>query len=211
MAALDMTFIFTIVGLFVILSPGLLLTLPALSQTAAIDKGYAYGGTLDTDPATGFCAAATFSTNEVCKKHVGFWTSNETSPVAVVVHSVVFAIALIMIQKQFFLGSFLTTNAIIVLSVLFGVLSPGLVVTLPNLSKAECGKTGRGVADTVSSVVTYCNNIATITSANENCHKCISVGGSGFTSPVAIIVHAILFGVIAAFLVNNYLSEEVSA
>jgi len=206
MAALDMNFIFTIVGLFIVLSPGLLLTLPALTKTQGAEKGYSYGGTA-TDPA-GLCSASTnWVTQDDCKRHLGVWTSNETTGTAVAVHTVVFALVLIMLQKQFDLGSYLSTSAVFVLSGLFALLSPGLIVTLPSLSKNECGFTGRKVADDDE----YCNNITTITeAAAPNCDKCTSLWGSGFTSPVAIIVHGILFGLLAGWLMNNYLSNEVA-
>jgi hypothetical protein len=201
-----MNFIFTIVGLFIVLSPGLLLTLPALTKTQGAEKGYSYGGTED-DPA-GLCSSSTaWVDQDDCKKHLGIWTSNETTGTAVAVHTIVFAVALLMIQKQYDLGSYLSTSAVFVLSGLFALLSPGLIVTLPSLSKNECGFTGRKVADGDE----YCNAITTITeAAHPNCFKCTSLWGSGFTSPVAIIVHGILFGLLAAWLTNNYLSNEMA-
>lgn len=187
---LNANYLALIAGLFVILSPGLLLTLPALSKENVDTLGVSHG----TGSATP-CGTGDYSAYPQCSDATRFFTSGYTSVLAVVIHTIVFAILVNYLPEMVGLKNF-SFNAVAVLSVLFLLLSPGLILTLPALSKIECGFNHKNVADGAD----FCEAIPTITAAaNPNCHKCTSIWNSGFTSLPAVLVHAIVFGGVSWF------------
>lgn len=191
---LDSTYIATLIGLFIILSPGLLLTLPTLSLDDLTKKGISY---LDSGDATQ-CVA--FDDGASCQKAHDFWASGYTTTAAVIVHALVFGVVLYMVPQYVGLRSFDTTT-IAAFSVLFAVLSPGLILTLPGLSKIDCGEGHKNVADGTS----FCDAIANITTAEPKCHTCTSWFASGHTNVVPVVVHSLVFGALAFFIAKNYL------
>ena len=183
-----MTYIGLLVGLFIILSPGLLLTIPPLSLTELENKSIGSG------TASNFAICEDTTTAENCKKAASLFASGYTSVPAVLVHGLVFALALYFLPQYIGLRKF-GSQGILVLSVLFVALSPGFLLTLPALSKTACGITGKHVGETTGPQATeYCDAITTITKANNpKCHKCTSVWMSGFTDVVPVLVHAVVF------------------
>lgn len=185
-----------IIGLFVILSPGLILTIPGLSQTDITNKGVA---TDFTSGASGdYCDSAN-ATDDACKRPTKVLTSGFTSVVAVLVHTVVFAAALYFLPAAVGIGA-LKPQAILALAALFAVLSPGLLLTLPHLSKDDCGALSIGQGTDGS--VTQCSAVSGAPDAGGNCEKCQAYWMSGFTSVPAVFVHAIVYGVVAYFVAS---------
>lgn len=194
---MDTTYLATLIGLFVILSPGLLLTLPALGQTEITDKGISWQNTSTVDA----CLAANSSEPE-CKKPTDVLVSGYTTTAAVLVHALVFAAAVYLVPSFVGLRQ-LNQNAVLVLTALFVALSPGLLLTLPPLSKTSCGAGHKNVAD--GDPLEFCNDIATITeAATPKCHKCTSIWMSGFTDVSAVLVHAVVFGVVVYYVSQRY-------
>jgi len=204
MSSITTSFLLTVVGLFVVLSPGLLLTLPPLSETDVQKKGISFGGTKDT--AGTVCTPG--SSNPICLNAKSVWASMQTGIFPVLVHAVVFYLTLYMVQKQFPQNGYLSMKSLVILSVLFAVLSPGLLITLPALSKSDCGFNNQNVTATDGATTRfYCNATAFDTGAlGAECKKCTSTFASGFSSPLAIIVHSVVFGVLVYFLGSQYLS-----
>lgn len=197
---LDTTYLATLIGLFVILSPGLLLTLPALSlgdiQSKGISTGAAGSATL--------CASVATGAN--CIKAHDVWASGYTSHAAVLVHSLVFALVLYMLPQYVGLRTF-DNSSILTMTALFAVLSPGLLLTLPALTKVDCGIDGKKVAEADGANQNeYCDAIAPITSAAApKCNQCTSWFGSNHTAVVPVLVHSLVFGTAAYFVAKNYL------
>jgi len=200
MMILDTTYLATLVGLFVILSPGLLLTIPPLSLDEITKKGVSYedgsGGAAEA------CTSVTGTGVEAeCKKAHDLFASGYTSQVAVLLHALVFAAALYFLPQNIGLRTFDNTS-ILVMAGLFAVLSPGLLLTLPSLSKTDCGVGKKNIADDGE----FCDAIDTITeAAAPNCKKCTSVFASGHTGVVPVIVHGLVFGTVAYYVARNYL------
>jgi len=190
---LDTTYLLTLVGLFVILSPGLLLTLPPLSQKATNAKGVSYEGEGVT-----VCPAnndVEFKAQAHCTKATDIFVSGYTDIPAVFVHAVVFAALLYYLPKQMGLKA-LSTQALVALVALFVLLSPGLLLTLPALTKTECGENNKNVSDNDDGTQRYCDAITLpfTSAAYPKCHKCTSFWISGFTSVPAVLVHGVVFG-----------------
>ena len=196
---LDTTYLAMLVGLFVILSPGLLLTLPQLSLDEMTKKGVSY------DSGSGTAVACTNITTAPvepeCKKAHDLFASGYTSQVAVLVHALVFAAALYFLPQNVGLRTFDNTS-ILVMAGLFALLSPGLLLTLPALSKEECGMGKKNIADDGE----FCEVIDPITqAAAPNCKKCTGVFASGHTGVLPVVVHGLVFGTAAYFVARNYL------
>lgn len=194
-----------LLGLFVLLSPGLLLTIPGLSIGQAQDLGVAY---LNEPSTVVFCDPSTVAQSE-CKKPSDVFVSGYTYWIAVLVHTVVFAAVLYFLIPALNIPAF-SGQAIVVFSLLFGVLAPGLIFTLPGLTAAECGQTGKRIADVNPAATTttlYCeglNGFAPGTSFNStnypNCAKCTSWVFSGQTNLLPILVHAVVFGILVYYI-----------
>ena len=186
---LNANYLALIAGLFVILSPGLLLTLPALTKENVNTIGVSYGaaGAATACPSSGDYTEAG---KEHCADAVKVFVSGYTSVLAIVIHTLVFAVLINYLPQIVGLKGF-SFNAVAVLSILFLLLSPGLLLTLPALGKVECGENHRNIADGVD----YCN----VDDTGDNCKKCASVWNSGFTSLPAVLVHAIVFGGVSWF------------
>ena len=196
---MDTTYLATLIGLFVILSPGLLLTIPVLSQTDITDKGIAY----DASGTVTFCTGST-TTEAECKKPTDVLGSGYTSPAAVLVHALVFAAAVYLVPSYVGLRQ-LNQNAVLILAALFVALSPGLLLTLPALSKTNCGTGQKNVADDMGANNEFCNTITTITeSTAPKCNKCTSIWMSGFTDVLPVVVHAVVFGVVVYYVSQRY-------
>jgi len=197
---MNMSYLITLVGLFVILSPGLLLTLPGLSQKEINSKGISSGaaGSATVCPAT---TSLTGLTN--CLEATAWWASMETSYMAVGIHAVVFYLAVYTAQMQFPQNGTYSATSMMLLAGLFAVLSPGVLLTLPALSLDDCGLNNHNVADGAR----YCDSTYWDTNALQaNCKKCSGIVNSGFTSPVSIVVHSAVFGAVVYFLGSQYLS-----
>jgi len=193
-----------LIGLFVILSPGLLLTIPGLSQTTIEDLGVAYpSGPSDV----AFCSSST-TAEDNCNKPTNIFVSGYTSVVSVLVHTIVFAAILYFLIPVLNQPAFSGTQ-ILVFSLLFGLLAPGLLLTIPALSASDCGQNGKHIADAFSGPQ-LCSgplgsaNGTTFVSANyPNCAKCTSWFNSGETNFLPIVIHAIVFGVLVWYIGNN--------
>jgi len=187
-----------LVGLFIVLSPGLLLTIPSMSLTDAGTKGVSSGAAGAADA----CADGDEAV-ENCKKATSLWMSGMTTTVSVIVHTLVFAVLLYFLPNFISSAGAYSQQAVVVLALLFAVLSPGVLLTLPSLSKADCGSGGKNVADGVN----YCETIsdADLTEAlNPKCYKCTRLFNSGFTSLPAALVHGVVFGVVVYYVASNY-------
>lgn len=170
------------VGLFVLLSPGFLLTLPALSLTDIINLGISHR---NSGGSASLCADTT--THKECKDAAKVFRSGYTSVNAALVHTVVFAGLLFAFSHFMFQVSAQTIG---IYSLLFLLLSPGIFVNIPTVSLETCG-TDKNVAD--GSV--FC----TAASTGTDCKQCNKFWMSKFTSDTGILVHAIVFGVIVHF------------
>lgn len=192
-----------VIGLFVLLSPGLVLTIPGLAQSTIEDLGVAFTSGASTvtycDPTT------TAQTN--CKKPTNIFASGYTSSIAVLVHTIVFAAVLYFLIPAVGFEA-LSGTRILALSVIFGLLQPGLLLTLPALSAADCGQTGKHIADSnASGVEFYCEGLngfapgTTFTStAFPNCTKCTSWFNSGQSTLLPVLVHSIVYGLLIYWL-----------
>lgn len=200
---LDSTALAILIGLFIILSPGLILTIPGLSQSNITDKGVSYGLT----PVT-LCTASSTAESQ-CKKPTQVLTSGYTSVTAVLVHTLVFAVLLYILPPALGLRQ-PSAQAVIGAAVLFLLLSPGLILTLPPLTAGNCGYNNQNIADdSGGGVLKYCYADAgtgadafppgqQFTSATTpNCQKCTSWWASGYTGFLPIVVHAAVFGLLA--------------
>lgn len=178
---LNANYLALIAGLFVLLSPGLLLTLPALSKDNVASLGVAHDAGVQ-------CGTGDYTGYTNCENAIRIFTSGYTSLLAIVVHTLVFAVLINYLPEVVGLKAF-SFNAVAVLSVLFLLLSPGLILTLPALGKVECGENQKNIADGGA----YCDAI-TIDDTTPHCKKCTRVWNSGFTSLPAVLVHAVVFG-----------------
>lgn len=178
-----------------LLSPGLVLTLPPLGAADGIRQGVSYRAATST--AVSHCTTADFASTgpEICAKTVSIVNSVNTTIGASVVHSLVFAVLLYYVAPLVGLMR-LNQNDLVKMAVLFFVLTPGVLVTLPALGADECGKLG--IADTAGGALRTCetlmDDLVTFSAANTpKCHKCMSAWNSGFTGYLPISVHAALF------------------
>ena len=193
-----MNLLFLVVGLFVVLSPGLLHTIPTWSLadvggTQTTGLGVSYGGNY-------YCS--TTHTGDVCVKATSLFTSGFTSPTAVLVHAVVFAAVLYVLPTYVNMGS-LSTSSILTLTALFAALSPGLLLTLPAVSVADCAT--KGVHDgSDGNTLTGCTGTPVKATA-PHCYACHEMWMSGFTSTPAVLVHGVVFGAVVYFLATRYL------
>lgn len=204
-----------LLGLFIILSPGLILTVPGRSQTDATAIGVGY---LNGSAAT-FCSTSpnTFTEPE-CAKATSAWTSGYTWLGAVLVHAVIFMAVLQwlpVLAKVFGLDMPMVPFLYLVfLGLLFVALSPGVLLTLPPLSAGQCGEGTLNIMDnppTSPANPKFCAGATdgfapgtSFTTDYPNCRRCTSVALSQSTTWVAIVVHSIVF-VLIAWLAGRYL------
>ena len=196
--SIKMEYLILCVGLFVVLSPGLFLTIPPLQNRDAIALGVSWD---DSGSAT-LCANTNFSggsKKDSCAAATRLWRSEFTTFTAVVIHAIVYAILLQICARYLGLPK-VRTDEMVYLAALFVILTPGLFLTLPRLTKEICGKNGasdngRHIADDGN----FCEDIGTINSTTPNCQKCTSVFFSQSTQPISVLVHAVLLGVILQF------------
>lgn len=206
---LDTTTLAILIGLFVILSPGLLLTLPTLSQTTITDLGVSYTSGPNVETCDG-----TVVGEANCDKPKKILASGYTWPLAVLVHTLVFAAVLFFLVPALGIPSF-TTQAVVVFSVLFGVLTPGLLLTLPPLSAVDCGETGKFISDVdpqdapnqlfCAGVNGFPSGTAFDSTDYPNCHKCTSFWMSSQTNLLPVVVHAAVFGIVSYYIAKAYL------
>lgn len=204
-----MNYLVTLIGLFIVLSPGLLLSIPALSDTEVASRGIASGTTN-----TGGTLCAANSTNAACTKATSIWNSMQTSVPAAAVHAIVFAAVVWVFQSQMPQYGSLSVQNILLVAIVFGVLSPGVLLTLPSLSQKECGLGNRNVSETgAAGSREFCDAITDpLTKADHpNCYKCTKFWNSEFSSPLAIIVHSIVFGVVIYWLSTNVIGTGSSS
>ena len=204
-----------ILGLFIILSPGLILTLPGRSQSEAVNIGVGY---LDGSAAT-FCSTSpdTFTEPE-CAKATSAWTSGYTWVGSVVVHALIFMAILqwIPIIANWF-GiemKMVPFFYLVFLGLLFVALSPGVLLTLPPLTAGQCGEGTLNIMDnppTSPANPKFCAGATdgfapgtSFTSDYPNCRRCTSVWLSQSTTWISIVVHSIVY-VLLAWLVGRYL------
>jgi hypothetical protein len=191
------------VVLFILLSPGLLLNVPGLTKGDAVFQGVSYddGGAVPcgTDGTT--FALTTWKTEAACKDAVSNWTSGYMSQESVLVHAVIFGVALYAANMLRFFARKDVGKPVPIfwLMGLFVVLSPGMFLTLPPLSKDDCGSGHKNIAALGGD---FCEVDAT----SDVCKKCTSPWMSGQMSTASVFVHAIIFGVLAYMLKEyNYL------
>ena len=208
---LDTTDFILLLGLFVILSPGLILTIPGLSQTNIDNKGVAY---LASSGTVQDCSAST-TTEDECKKPAGVLATGYTNGLAIFIHTLIFAALLYLLPGFIGLAPFNTTT-VIIFAGLFALLSPGLILTLPPLSPSQCGESNNNIADTFNGSLRFCQGTAgtdrgipvgtKFTNAlYPNCYKCQSWWVSGSTGVVPILVHAVVFGLLVWIISRYYL------
>jgi len=199
-----------LIALFVILSPGLILTIPGLSQSNIENKGVAY---LDGSNNVVFCDSTSTAESE-CKKPTNVIASTYTSGLAIFIHALVFA-ALVYLLPQFLGLRPYNAITVIGLALLFALLSPGLILTLPPLSPDGCGEGNYNIADEDPDNPgnnLYCagtngfnpNSTVYTSALYPNCFKCQSWWVSGSTGFVPIIVHAVVFAVLTWLLAKYY-------
>lgn len=199
--------------LFVLLSPGLLLTLPPLTPSEVNQKGIAKPGTGD---AAVFCSSTTgtdYTTETNCKKAANLFMSGQTSPLSAVVHAAVFGAAVVMLPSVVSSVKPFTSQQVLAFAALFFVLSPGVLLTLPALTKQQCG-VDKKVADFTTTLANgaytaapkFCDSITTLDAGHGNCTKCTSVFSSRFTNALPVAVHAAVFGALLYVLGPAYLA-----
>ena len=157
--------------LFCLLSPGLLL-LPPLSPYEAVQRGLSYGSSPVSCIDQGLWAPE-------CSN--GIFMQFRTTSRAVTVHTILF---------YFFLRIFEINNAFN-LSVWFLLLSPGLLLTFPPLTKANCADTAENGQ--------YCPEV---TSPGSACLQCQSWFLSKSTSFSRILIHGLVYCTIV-YLTSN--------
>jgi hypothetical protein len=191
----DMYLSALVLGLFVLLIPGIFLTLPALGLSDLATKGISYSVAGTHVP--GAAAISCISTAPAqCKKAASVWRSGQTTTTAALVHTVVFATALYFLAPL--LAISVSYGTLAVSAVLFFVLSPGILLNLPKLSMSQCAS--RDVANAGE----FCD-----TGAVGKCATCNSFWRSGFTEEWDVLVHGILLGAIV-YVVSNKLFYVVS-
>jgi hypothetical protein len=94
---LDPTALATLVGLFIILSPGLIVTIPALTVTDLTNLGVGYDE--DSPYTTPLACTSAKLDVEGCKKATSWWLSGYTTALAVFVHAVIFALILSVLPR----------------------------------------------------------------------------------------------------------------
>ena len=105
--------------LFIALSPGILLTLPSLSPLEATKRGLSFG---PDGEAQSCVSLGEWVSNSTCDVYRSVWTSKQTSNMSILVHSL-----LLYVILRFLFHS----KGPIKSSVLFVLLSPGFLLTLP--------------------------------------------------------------------------------
>lgn len=220
MIGLDLPTIALLIGLFIILSPGILLTLPPLDQTTIIELGVGY---MNGSPGTAaYCSALTTAEPE-CDKPTETWVSGYTSNGAAIIHAVVFVLLLLFVPALLsFLGVEMRTlpfTFIIVLGLLFFILSPGVLLTIPALSAADCGQDGKNIIDDGDSSPAnpkFCAGsydswpAGTVFTAVDwpHCNKCTSWFNSGQTNFLPVVVHSAVFAGLAWFSARYVFSDN---
>jgi hypothetical protein len=234
MPAIDMSSVFIVVGLFVILSPGFLLTLPALSPSEGLAKGISYTRDIYTDAAmdaapTACSSGTAWVTADLnagaidtthhgeCRKAKSFFVSGYMSTVSALVHAVVFAAVLYFVPTYFGQPN-PAPKTVVMLSALFLLLTPGLLLTLPALSRADCGAGGKNIASSAKFCGVNPNKYtgtpqtgSAIWSASDAfgsgdaCDKCTSIWMSGHTGILPVFIHAAVFGSAAYIAAKNWM------
>jgi hypothetical protein len=157
---------------FIILSPGVFLTIPPLSQSQAVKKGLSY---LDTGLASSCIDMGQW--NLECLKYKKVFFSGQTSQFSVYFHTIIFFLYLTLFKISF--------NERLYFSILFLILSPGMFLSLPGMTKEDCARAG------VAEGRLFCDAVIQPLAA---CRNCQSILMSDFTSWQQVIVHATLFG-----------------
>ena len=204
-----------LLGLFIILSPGILLTLPPLDQTTIEDLGVGY---MNGSPGTAtFCTSGTTAEPE-CKKPTQTWVSGYTSNGAAVIHALVLVLILAFIPGLLSaVGVYLPTMPllyIVALGVAFILLSPGVLLTIPALSAADCGQDGKNIMDNgpgspvnprfcAGSYDSFAPGTVFTAADYPHCNKCTSWFNSGETNFLPTVVHSVVF-VAVAWLMARY-------
>jgi hypothetical protein len=233
MPEIDISSLFIVVGLFVILSPGFLLTLPALSPSEGLAKGISYtpdtyaDASLNTAPTA--CSSGTaWVTADLnagvvdtthhgeCRKAKSFFVSGYMSTVSALVHAVVFAAVLYFLPTYFGQRN-PAAKTVVMLSALFLLLTPGLLLTLPALSRADCGLGGKSVASsakfcgvnqnkyTGGGAGTAIWSVSDAFGSGDACDKCTSIWMSGHTGILPVFIHAVVFGSAAYIAAKNWM------
>jgi hypothetical protein len=204
MIVLSIWMIALLFGLFILWSPGMVFTLPPLAQTDIQGLGVGY---MNGSPGSAaFCSSGTRAEPE-CSKPMQMVTSGYTNIGAMALHSLVFLLTM-LILVGFLFGQYVTPGLTLWLTILFFVLQPGLILTLPNMSAKECGQDGKNIMDNEPGVSplnpkfcagTYDSFPAgtSFTSAYPNCRKCTSVINSQQTKISAVLVHAAIFSALS--------------
>lgn len=166
---------------FIVLSPGVILTLPRISPSQAVKKGLSY---LNNDLATS-CIDSGQWANE-CSKFKRVFFSGQTSQTSVYVHTIVYFLLTLCMHN-------LSMTNRLYFSILFLILSPGMFLSLPGMTKHDCAYNG------VAEGTFFCDAVATPLAACKNCQSWIM---SDFTSWQQVIIHSLLF-VFACFTVEK--------
>ena len=186
--------ILLLISLFIVLSPGFLLNIPHISASDALDQGISY-----ENSGPHLCSSATAwldLTKPECKKAEGVFTSGYTSHTDVLLHSVLFSIVLAFLPEMLKMRK-LSMKWNICFTVLFLLLSPGFLLTLPALNITDCGAGHKNIAApdaNNSSTLTFCDAMTGAFTKNDACDKCNNIWMSGMTGPAAVLVHSIVFG-----------------
>ena len=168
--------------LFVALSPGIILLLPSLSAREGVERGISYQNTNSVDSCVS--VGEWIPDKTPCDKAKSIFFSNQTTSFACLIHGLLFYIAL----KLFF-----NLKYKFEIAVLFILLCPGLLITLPNLSRSDCAS--------VAENNNFCKaNDLPVYSA---CKTCTNIIFSKSTNIKPVIVHALLFIFICNILIQQ--------
>lgn len=166
--------LFVLFCMFIALSPGLILTLPSLSPAEAVERGISFQNTGSVDSC--ISVGQWIPEQQTCNKAKSIMFSGQTKSLACLVHGAVFYIILKLIFRM---------RHKLKIAVLFIMLCPGLLLTLPNLSKSDCASLGTAENGE------FCDEI--VGPSASACSQCTKIIFSKSTNIKPIIVHALLF------------------
>ena len=157
---------------FIILSPGVILTLPPINQNQAVKKGLSY---LDTGLAASCIDMGLW--RQECSNFKRIFFSGQTSQTSVYLHTLVFFLYISLFKISF--------NAKLYFSIIFLILCPGMFISLPGMTKEDCAR------NRVAEGTQFCDVISAPLAACKNCESILM---SDFTSWQQVMVHSVVFG-----------------
>ena len=157
---------------FIVLSPGVILTIPNISPAQAVKKGLSY---LNNDLATSCIDSGQWAVE--CAKYKRIFFSGQTSQISVYAHTIVFFLFTLCLPDVSMTNRLYFTIA-------FLILSPGMFLSIPGMTKQDCAANG------VAEGTFFCDAVVTPLAACKNCQSWIM---SDFTSWQQVVVHSLVF------------------